>query len=70
MISILQNVMAVRMDRTVVTRVEPVSTTHSVTMSTVSVYRGVVLDTRETSVQKVWYIYGNSKTFIHMSIRD
>ena len=41
------------MDRTVVTRVDPVSTTPSVTMSTVAVYRGVVLDIRETSVQKV-----------------
>ena len=41
------------MDRTVLTRVDPVSTTHSVTMSTVAVYRGVVLGIRETSVQKV-----------------
>ena len=41
------------MDRTVVTRVDPVSTTPSVTMSTVAVYRGVVLDTREITVQKV-----------------
>ena len=48
------------MDRTVVTLVGPVSTTHSVTMSTVPVYRGVVLDTRETSVQKV---FNNVKTF-------
>ena len=67
-ITFLQNVMAVCMDRTVVRRVDPVSTTHSVTMSTVAVYRGVVRDTRETNVKKVWYIYGNSKTFIHMSI--
>ena len=42
------------MDRTVLVSVDPVSTTPSVTMSTVSVYRGVVLDTRETSVQKVY----------------
>ena len=41
------------MDRTVVTRVDPVSTTPSVTMSTVAVYRGVVLGTREINVQKV-----------------
>ena len=46
------------MDRTVVTRVDPVSTTPSVTMSTVAVYWDVVLDTRETSVQKVTY-YGD-----------
>ena len=38
------------MDRTVETRVDPVSTTPSVTTSTVAVYRGVVLDTREISV--------------------
>ena len=41
------------MDRTVVTRVDPVSTTHSVTMSTVAVYRGVVLGTRKLIVLKV-----------------
>ena len=41
------------MDRTVVTRVDRVSTTHSVTMSTVAVYRGVVLGTRGISVLKV-----------------
>ena len=41
------------MDRTVVTCVDPVSTTPSVTMSTVAVYRGVVLGTREISVLKV-----------------
>ena len=41
------------MDRTVLTRVGPVSTTHNVTMSTVAVYRGVVLGTREISVLKV-----------------
>ena len=41
------------MDRTVETRVDSVSTTPSVTMSTVAVYRGVVLDIRETSVKKV-----------------
>ena len=41
------------MDRTVETRVDPVSTTHSVTTSTVAVYKGVVLDIRETSVKKV-----------------
>ena len=41
------------MDRTAVTCVDPVSTTHSVTMSTEPVYRGVVLGTRETSVKKV-----------------
>ena len=41
------------MDRTVATRVDPVSTTPSVTMSTVAVYRGVVLGTREINVQKV-----------------
>nr|XP_022300739.1 cell death abnormality protein 1-like [Crassostrea virginica] len=46
------NVTVVRMDRTAVTCVDPVSTTHSVTMSTVAVYRGVVLGTREISVQK------------------
>ena len=45
------------MDRTVVTRVDPVSTTPSVTTSTVAVYRGVVLGIREPSVQKVVYIY-------------
>ena len=45
------------MDRTVLTPVDPVSTTLSVTTSTVTVYRGVVLGTRETSVQKVVYIY-------------
>ena len=49
----IQNVTVVRMDRTAVTCVDPVSTTHSVTMSTVAVYRGVVLGTREISVQKV-----------------
>ena len=43
----------VYMDRTVVTRVDPVSTTPSVTMSTVAVYRGVVLGIMEISVQKV-----------------
>ena len=42
------------MDRTVETRVDPVSTTHSVTTSPVPVYRGVVLGTREISVQKVY----------------
>ena len=41
------------MDRTVETRVDSVSTTPSVTMSTVFVYRGVVRVTRETSVLKV-----------------
>ena len=41
------------MDRTVVTRVDYVSTTPNVTMSTVAVYRDVVLGIRETSVQKV-----------------
>ena len=41
------------MDRTAVTRVDPVSTTPCVTMSTVPVYRGVVLVTRETRVLKV-----------------
>ena len=46
------------MDKTVVTRVDPVSTTHSVTTSTVPVYRDVVLGTREISVQKVTY-YGD-----------
>ena len=48
------------MDRTVVRRVDPVSTTHSVTMSPVAVYRGVVLGIKETSVQKV---FNNVKTF-------
>ena len=43
----------VYMDRTVETLVDPVSTTPSVTTLTVAVYRGVVLDTRETSVRKV-----------------
>ena len=42
------------MDRTVETRVDPVSITPSVTMSTVAVYRDVALDTREISVQKVY----------------
>ena len=42
------------MVRAVVLLVDPVSTTHSVTMSTVAVYRGVVLGTREISVQKVY----------------
>ena len=46
-----------RMERTVVRRVNSVSTTPSVTMSTVAVYRGVVLGIRETSVLKVWYIW-------------
>ena len=41
------------MDRTVETRVDPASTTPSVTTSTVAVYRGVVLGSRETSVKKV-----------------
>ena len=41
------------MDRTVVTHVDPASTTPSVTTSTVAVYRGVVLGTREISVLKV-----------------
>ena len=41
------------MDRTVVTRVDRVSTTPSVTMSTVPVYRGVVLVTRKLIVLKV-----------------
>ena len=41
------------MDRAVVLPVDPVSTTHNVTTSPVPVYRGVVLGTRETSVQKV-----------------
>ena len=50
--------MVVYMDRTAVTRVDSVSTTHSVTTSTVAVYRGVVLGTREISVQKVTY-YGD-----------
>ena len=54
------------MDRPVVRPVDPVSTTPSVTTSPVAVYRGVVLGIRETRVLKVWYIYGNSKTFIHM----
>ena len=49
----IQNVTVVRMDRTVVRLVDPVSTTPSVTTSPVVVYRGVVLDTREISVQKV-----------------
>ena len=48
------------MDRTVVTCVDPVSTTHSVTMSTVAVYRGVVLGIMEISVQKV---FNTVKTF-------
>ena len=46
------------MDRTVVTRVEPVSTTPSVTMSTVPVYRGVFLGTSKLIVLKVTY-YGD-----------
>ena len=58
----LQNVRAVRMDRTVVTLVDSVSMTPSVTTSTVAVHRGVVQGTGEISVQKVWYIYGYSKT--------
>ena len=41
------------MDRTAVTRVDPVSTTPSVITSPVAVYRGVVLGTREIRVQKV-----------------
>ena len=41
------------MDKTAVTCVDPVSTTHSVTMSTVAVYRGVVLGTRKLIVLKV-----------------
>ena len=53
MINILQNVTVVRMERTVVVSVDPVSTTPSVTTSTGTVYRGVVLGTREISVQKV-----------------
>ena len=46
------------MDKTVVTLVDPVSTTASVTTLTVAVYRGVVLGTRVISVQKVTY-YGD-----------
>ena len=42
------------MDKTAVTRVGPVSTAVNVTMSTVAVYRGVVLGIREISVQKVY----------------
>ena len=42
------------MDRAVVLHVDPVSTTHNVTTSPVAVYRGVVLGTREISVQKVY----------------
>ena len=45
------------MGRTVETRVDPVSTAPSVTMPTVSVYRGVVQGSRGTNVQKVVYIY-------------
>ena len=45
------------MEKTVVGRVDPVSTTPSATMSTVAVYRGVVQGTWETSVRKVWYIH-------------
>ena len=41
------------MDKTVVTPVDPVSTTPSVTMSTVAVYRGVGMGIMEISVQKV-----------------
>ena len=44
------------MERTVATRVDPVSTTTSVTMSTGFVYRGVILATRGTNVQKVQQI--------------
>ena len=46
------------MDRTVETPVDLVSTTHSVTMSTVAVYRGVVLGTSKLIVLKVTY-YGD-----------
>ena len=46
------------MDRIAVTRVDHVSTTPSVTMLMVPVYRGVVLGSWETSVQEV--IYGSS----------
>ena len=48
------------MDRTVLTLVDPVSTTPNVTMSPVPVYRGVVLGTREISVLKV---FNNVKTY-------
>ena len=41
------------MDKTAATPVDPVSTTPSVTMSTVAVYRGVVLGIMEIRVQKV-----------------
>ena len=47
----------VRMDRTVVTRVDPVSMSLSVTMSTVAVYRGVVQGSREISVSRVSWLW-------------
>lgn len=53
----VKNATMVCMEKTVVGRVDPVSTTSSATILTVAVYKGVVLDTRETSVRKVWYIH-------------
>ena len=50
----VKSAMVVYMDRTVETRVGPVSTTPSVITSPVAVYRGVVLGIREISVQKVY----------------
>ena len=62
----------VYMDKTAVTRVDPVSMTPSVTTLTEPVYRGVVLGIRETSVQKVTY-YGDlteySKLCICMNLK-
>ena len=45
------------MEKTVVRRVDSVSTTLSATMSMVAVYKGVVQGTWEISVRKVWYIH-------------
>ena len=45
------------MEKTVVRRVDTVSTTSSATILTVAVYKDVVQGTLETSVRKVWYIH-------------
>lgn len=45
------------MEKTVVIRVDSVSTTLSATMSMEAVYKGVVQGTWEISVRKVWYIH-------------
>ena len=44
-------------EKTVVRRVDTVSTTSSATILTVAVCKDVVQGTWETSVRKVWYIH-------------